>query len=148
MDASTPPVMPFKGSFAVWWERDEIYDLYVRGALVLGTTVASLCVGSLTVSKCWCLSSACSSARGCHGPSGCSSSPRSTSSCPGSTSPTSPRSSSTMGWWSDHPPSSCQSIPYYTHLYIMYPDRKGYISAPWGCFGIVNILFRSWDIVI
>ena len=36
----------------------------------------------------------------------------------------------------------------YTNLYIMYPDRKKCISAPWDCFRIVNISFRSWDIII
>ena len=29
----------------------------------------------------------------------------------------------------------------YTNLYIL--DRKSYISAPWVCFQILNILFRS-----
>ena len=36
----------------------------------------------------------------------------------------------------------------YTNLYIMYPDGKNCISAPWGCFQIVNILFISRDIAV
>ena len=37
----------------------------------------------------------------------------------------------------------------YTNLYMIYTGRKSiiiYISSPWGCFQIVNILFRNWDI--
>ena len=30
----------------------------------------------------------------------------------------------------------------------MYPDQKHHITAPWGCFQIVNILFRSRDIAL
>ena len=30
-----------------------------------------------------------------------------------------------------------------TNLYIKYPDRKSYTSAPWGSFQIVINLFRS-----
>ena len=36
----------------------------------------------------------------------------------------------------------------YINLYIVYSDRKSYTSSPWGCFQIVNILFRIQDITI